>query len=158
ALQVAAQRRTLETLSRSYLLDEILDVIEARGLASEAEYQAARRSGRLRALNKTQRSAVWAVREAFVRALASAGRHTWQAARARAAELARAGKAPVLYDAVLIDEAQDLEPVALRALVSLCRAPNALFVTADANQSIYGSAFRWTDVHESLRFQEIGRA
>ena len=32
-------------------------------------------------------------------------------------------------------------------LVGLCRAPDRLFVTADANQSIYGSGFRWTDVH-----------
>ncbi|MEO6887742.1 MAG: 3'-5' exonuclease, partial [Ktedonobacteraceae bacterium] len=57
------------------------------------------------------------------------------------------------YDAVVIDEAQDLDPSALRMLIALCKAPNRLFVTADANQAIYGSGFTWIDVHQSLRFQ-----
>lgn len=151
ALQKAAQQRTVDALSPSYLLEEILSVIEGRGLTTESEYQTTRRTGRLRPLGKTQRSAVWAVRKSFSKALTAQGKHTWQVARACAAEAA-ASREPA-YDAVLIDEAQDLEPVALRALVSLCKSPDALFVTADANQSIYGSAFRWTDVHEDLRFQ-----
>lgn len=151
ALQQAAQERTINALSPTYLLEEILSVIEGRGLTTASEYQAARRTGRLRPLGKTQRAAVWAIRESFTRALAAQGKQTWQEARSCAAQVA-ATLEPA-YDAVLIDEAQDLEPVALRALVGLCKAPNALFVTADANQSIYGSAFRWTDVHEDLRFQ-----
>jgi len=78
---------------------------------------------------------------------------TWSQLRRRAVERVRAGHGPVPYDAVVVDEAQDLEPTALRLLVALCHAPNRLFVTADANQSIYGSGFRWQDVHGSLRFQ-----
>lgn len=152
-LQVAAQRRTIEALNPGYLLEEILSVIDARGLASEEEYQAARRPGRLRTLGKTQRAAVWAVRQALRAVLAAQHKHTWEMARAQAAELAAAGRAQVQYDAVIIDEAQDLQPVALRALVHLCKSPGTLFVTADANQSIYGSGFRWTEVHEDLRFQ-----
>ncbi len=38
-------------------------------------------------------------------------------------------------------------------LVKLCKDPSRLFITADANQSIYGSGFNWSDVHESLKFQ-----
>ena len=57
------------------------------------------------------------------------------------------------YDAVVIDEAQDLDPSALRLLVRLCDKPNRIFITADANQSIYGSGFNWSDVHEHLRLQ-----
>ncbi len=151
ALQRAAKHKTIASLSSSYLLEEILGVIEARGLTSEDEYQQARRAGRLRPLGKTQRSAVWAVREAFSETLAAQDKQTWQYVRSRAAEVADS-REPA-YDAVLIDEAQDLEPVTLRALVRLCKSSNSLFVTADANQSIYGSAFRWTDVHEDLRFQ-----
>jgi superfamily I DNA/RNA helicase len=37
-------------------------------------------------------------------------------------------------------------------LITLCKAPNRLFITADANQSIYGSGFSWSDVHSSLKF------
>jgi superfamily I DNA/RNA helicase len=54
---------------------------------------------------------------------------------------------------VIVDEAQDLDPSVLRMLVELCRAPNRLFITADANQSIYGSSFRWSEVHERLQFR-----
>ena len=57
------------------------------------------------------------------------------------------------YNAVVIDEAQDLDPSALRLLVRLCDKPNRVFITADANQSIYGSGFNWSDVHEQLKFQ-----
>jgi len=38
-------------------------------------------------------------------------------------------------------------------LVGLSAASDRIFVTADANQSIYGSGFRWIDVHADLRFQ-----
>ena len=41
----------------------------------------------------------------------------------------------------------------LRLLIKLCKDPSRLFITADANQSIYGSGFNWSDVHESLKFQ-----
>ncbi len=75
--------------------------------------------------------------------------------RARAEAVVQAGNGPPPYDAVIVDEAQDLNPSLLRLLFLLCVAPNRFFITADANQSIYGAGFRWTDVHEQLRF--VGR-
>ena len=78
---------------------------------------------------------------------------TWQQLRAAAELLVAQGKGPEPYDAVLIDEAQDLDPSLLRMLVNLCSGPNRLFLAADANQTIYGSGFTWTDVHESLSFR-----
>src|SRR5690606_5914647 len=71
ALQKAAKERTIQALSAAYLLEEILTVIEGRGLTSENEYQKARRSGRLRPLGNTQRAAIWTVRDAFLAALRS---------------------------------------------------------------------------------------
>ncbi|MFN8661009.1 MAG: UvrD-helicase domain-containing protein [Thermomicrobiales bacterium] len=56
-------------------------------------------------------------------------------------------------DAVVIDEAQDLQPTTLRMLVSLCESKDRLFLTADPNQSTYGSGFRWVSVHEDLQFR-----
>jgi superfamily I DNA/RNA helicase len=52
-----------------------------------------------------------------------------------------------------VDEAQDLDPAMLRMLVGLCRTSDRLLLTADPNQSIYGSGFRWADVHADLRFR-----
>jgi superfamily I DNA/RNA helicase len=73
--------------------------------------------------------------------------------RRRAAEISREGEWSERFDGVLVDEAQDLDATVLRLLVSLCPNPSRLFITADANQSIYGSTFRWSDVHADLRFR-----
>lgn len=153
ALQRRAQQQAIEKISRDYLLAELNGVIEARALATREDYLAAPRAGRRVALNATQRTAIWRVHEAYERALAKRGRTTWQRARRRAAEIVAAGHGPAPFDGVVVDEAQDLDATVLRLLVGLCRTPDRLFVTADANQSIYGSAFRWTDVHADLKFQ-----
>ena len=39
-------------------------------------------------------------------------------------------------------------------LIQLCVSPNRLFITADADQAVYGSGFNWHDVHADLRFQD----
>ena len=152
-LQKRAQRRTIEQLSQEYLLEEIGTVIEAREIGSLDEYLLAPRAGRRVGLNQTQRTAVWRVYESFCRVLARRKLVTWQQVRRRALEIVRDGGWGERFDGVLVDEAQDLDPTVLRLLVALCRAPNRLFITADANQSIYGSSFRWTDVHEDLKFR-----
>ncbi len=152
-LQKRAQKRTIEQLSTEYLLEELGTVIEAREIGSLDEYLLAARAGRRVGLNQTQRTAVWRVYESFCRLLARRKLVTWQQVRQRALQIVRDGGWEERFDGVLVDEAQDLDPTVLRLLVALCRAPNRLFITADANQSIYGSSFRWTDVHEDLKFR-----
>jgi len=153
ALVRRRQLATLDRLTHDYLLEEITGVIEARALGSLPEYLAAPRAGRRVRLNEVQRAAVWRVHEALARLLKRRGVSTFAGVRRRAAELVQTGRAADRYDAVVIDEAQDLDATVLRLLVGLCAAPDRLFITADANQSIYGSSFRWTDVHADLRFQ-----
>jgi superfamily I DNA/RNA helicase len=41
--------------------------------------------------------------------------------------------------------------------VELCKEPAGLFLTADANQSLYNSGFRWTYVHRDLNVQGRSR-
>src|SRR6266702_1431322 len=153
AVQQQAQRQTVEQLSIDYLHQEINQVIVARQISSLEEYQATSRPGRKVRLNALQRKAIWRVHETLQRLLKQQGKETWRQARTTAEECVAKGRVSLTYDAVVIDEAQDLDPSALRLLVRLCDKPNRIFITADANQSIYGSGFNWTDVHESLRFQ-----
>jgi superfamily I DNA/RNA helicase/mRNA-degrading endonuclease RelE of RelBE toxin-antitoxin system len=148
-----SQRRTIERLSPDYLQQEIHQVIVARQVQTLQEYLVAARPGRKLGLNALQRRAVWSVYETYRDLLARQGKATWRQIRARAEECLARGLVSEKYDAVIVDEAQDLDPSALRLLVRLCVAPNRLFITADANQSIYGSGFTWNDVHDSLRFQ-----
>ncbi len=153
ALQQQAQRQTLERMGESYLLQELNTVIIARQIETQDDYLATPRNGRKYRLNATQRRLVWRVYEQWRERLQASGKETWQQRRGRAAALVEQSNLYQHYDAVVIDEAQDLDPSVLRLLVKLCKAPNRLFITADANQSIYGSGFTWTDVHHDLRFQ-----
>src|SRR5205807_886597 len=153
AVQQQAQRQTVERLSIDYLHQEINQVIVARQIKSLEEYLAASRPGRKVRLNALQRRGIWKVHETLQRLLKQQGKETWRQARAMAEECAAKGSVGLNYDAVVIDEAQDLDPSALRLLVRLCDKPNRIFITADANQSIYGSGFTWPDVHEHLRLQ-----
>lgn len=153
ALQQHAQRQAVERFSNEYLHQEINQIIVARQLSTLQEYLLAPRSGRKVGLNAMQRRAIWLVHETLQRLLKQQNKETWRQARAKAADYVAKGLASLTYDAVIIDEAQDLDPSSLRLLVHLCDKPNRIFITADANQSIYGSGFNWTDVHESLRFQ-----
>jgi superfamily I DNA/RNA helicase/mRNA-degrading endonuclease RelE of RelBE toxin-antitoxin system len=153
SLKVASQKEAVTKLSKDFLLDEILAVIEGRGLSTLEQYVAAGRSGRKVALTKVQREAVWRVRDVLVALLARANVATIEGWRRRAAERVRDGEVAATYDAVVIDEAQDLAPTVVAALVGLCKGPGGIFLAADANQSIYGAGFRWSDVHDWLKFQ-----
>ena len=152
-LQQQAQRQAIEKLSHEYLLQEIGQVIVARQITALDGYLAARRPGRRLPLNDMQRRAVWRVHETLLRLLKQSGVVTWHQARAIAEVIFSQSEHVERYDAVVIDEAQDLDPSILRLLINVCKTPNRLFITADANQSIYGSGFNWSDVHECLKFQ-----
>lgn len=156
ALQQAAHARTIERLGRRYVFDEIETVIHARDLTSFTEYETTPRPGRRVGLTSDQRRSVWAVTEAYGRVLTDAGVQTWEQARAAAARLARTRETSVpTYDAVIVDEAQDLDASALRLLVEVCEEPNRLFITADVHQTIHAAGFSWQAVHDDLRF--VGR-
>ncbi len=154
-LQQQAQQIILERLTPDYLLEEISTVIENRQLTTLADYQATSRAGRITPLNSLQRQAIWHLRDHLNHHLAAQQLETWEQLRSRAVNRLLTLDQPPLYDAVIVDEAQDLPPNTLRFLVQLCQSPNRLFITADANQSIYGSSFRWSDVHTDLKF--VGR-
>ena len=152
-LQQQAQQQSLERLGEDYLLEEMNQVIVARQVESLQVYIHTPRPGRKVRLSDMQKRGIWQVYETFNRHLQSKGVETWEQARARAETLVAKDYEYQSYDAVVIDEAQDLDPSMLRLLIKLCKDPSRLFITADANQSIYGSGFNWSDVHESLKFQ-----
>jgi superfamily I DNA/RNA helicase/mRNA-degrading endonuclease RelE of RelBE toxin-antitoxin system len=145
-----AQQRALERLGEDYLYQEITQVIMARQLATLEEYLLTPRPGRRVPFNAMQRRAVWALYEAFRQLLRRSGQQTWQQVRAMAEQCVRGRLVEPCYDAIVIDEAQDLDPSVLRLLVQLCRHPDYLFITADANQSIYGSGFSWSELRAWL--------
>ncbi|MCZ2205789.1 UvrD-helicase domain-containing protein [Cylindrospermopsis raciborskii] len=154
-LKKQAQAQTLQRLTSQYLIDEICTVIEGRMIKTLELYQNTPRHGRMVSLNRTQRQAIWHLRWHFYQLLEEHKLQTWHQLRSRALAILETMQNPPIYDAVIVDETQDLDANSLRLLTKLCRHPNRIFITADANQSIYGSGFTWSDIHEDLKF--VGR-
>jgi len=151
-LQQTAQAQAIERLGHAYVQEEIHQILIARQIATFEDYLTARRPGRKLRLNEIQKKAIWCVYKAYAQQLKKVGIETWEQARVRAEALVAHDVDYSSYDAVVVDEAQDLDPALLRLLLALCKTPSRFFITADANQSIYGSGFNWSDVHESLKF------
>lgn len=154
ALQQAAQEKQLGRLGREYVFEEIEVVIQGRGLERLEEYLGSARPGRTVPLDGSARRAVWAVHRAYEEALEEAGCETWQQGRARAAEIVARGESPIpAYDAVIVDETQDLDACAIRLLADLCARPSRLCITADEHQAIHAASFAWEDVKKRLDFE-----
>ncbi len=135
----------------TFLAAEIEWVIIGQDLSSEKAFIDADRSGRGRVLGARQKAAIWQLSKDVAEEL-----------RRRNATLYVERKREALqsviprYDYVFIDEAQDLQPVAIRLCIKLCRNPKNVFLTADNNQSIYGSGLSWVSVADDLKLR--GRA
>lgn len=147
---------SVRRLRPDYVLDEIEWIIDGRNLKSLDEYLAASRTGRGIALGEAARRAVWELYTAFCTELERDGLCSPSRLRVRALEHVRAGRGGQRYDAVVIDEAQDLTPAMLSLLVELAESERGIYVTADPSQSIYFRGFSWQLVHQRLRFR--GRA
>ena len=126
-------------LDAAQLLVEFLTIIDPQAITSWDEYRGASRAGRGRALSVRERKEVWAVIEQLRQRLERKRQTTWQGiCREAAAHLPplTAKRAPWRYDAVIVDEVQDLKPQELHFLARLAPVKN-LFLAGDAGQQIY---------------------
>ncbi|MDQ6644854.1 MAG: UvrD-helicase domain-containing protein [Chloroflexota bacterium] len=151
-LQRLAQQQAIERLGHTYVQEEIHKILIARQIATFDAYLTARRPGRKVRLKEIEKQAIWCVYQTYTQRLKKVGAETWEQARVRAEALVVHDAEFQSFDAVVVDEAQDLDPALLRLLLQLSKSPSRFFITADANQSIYGSGFNWSDVHEALKF------
>ncbi len=78
-------------------------------------------------------------------------------ARAAARILAAAGAAQPTFDHVLCDEGQDLTELEMALLFTLCRDAGGLFFTADPQQIVNPSGFRWAEIRSLLRERGPGQ-
>ena len=114
-------------------------IIEPQRITSWDGYLRASRVGRGRPLTVKERRAVWAVLEALMERLARERKVTWHGLCGRATDhipMLRDKHPQWRYDAVIVDEVQDLKPLELLFLVALAPAQN-LFLVGDAGQQIY---------------------
>lgn len=134
----------LRDVSHLYLTDEIAQIIVGRGLETQEQYLAADRAGRGRALGVEDRDAVWDIYQHAKRDWEGRGVLPMELAPVEALAHLDRGAQFTPYEAVVLDEAQDLTPVQLRLAQRLVGNDlSRLTIFADAAQSIYRCGFRW---------------
>lgn len=126
-----------------FVIEEFEQVIEGRGLQSAADYVAADRTGRHVGLRANAREQLWAL---YRGAKQSTRSQSWGDIRTLAFNHLQATGG--IYDYVIIDEAQDLTPQAIRMCIALAKSPQGVYLTADLSQSIYNRGFPLSRIAE----------
>lgn len=145
---VTQMKRRMNT---EYFWEEIEDLMIGRRVDSWEAYSAVNaRRGRGKALSTRQLEAMWKIHEAFTRWLESSGWTTWARVRAHAVTRVEGLGESSKYDAVFIDEAQDMDSNVSRMLKLLCKSESGIFMAGDLNQSIYGVAVPWSRAHPDI--------
>lgn len=125
-------------LDEIFYRDEWEEVVQANGVHTEREYLTVKRLGRGTRINRLQRKKIWKVFEDYRSFLNRHHIKEWVDVVREARLLIENGRLTLPYQAVIVDEAQDLHPEDykfLRAVVS--EKANDLFIVGDSHQRIY---------------------
>jgi hypothetical protein len=137
-------------LTSAYLREEVDWVIRGRAVPDLDGYLALSRGGRGTRLPAELRAEVWALAVDYAGELDRRGVVDFTDVLLRAYEIARHG--PAEYDAVIVDEAQDLTEAALRLLHTLVGdRPNGLLLVGDGQQAVYPGGFNLTSLGVNVR-------
>jgi hypothetical protein len=125
-----------------FLVSEWNGVVEPQGILTWDEYRDAARTGRGKPLSVRQRKDCWKVFGGVWDELKAAGGLPWPAVCRAAREAVESGRVESPFDAVIVDEVQDLGPQELRLLAALAaKNPGGLMLLGDAGQRIYPGGF-----------------
>lgn len=126
-------------LPESFYDEEWQQVVLPQHVRTRQEYFRARRVGRGKALNRSQRAAIWPVFEEMRNQLTSAGLRTIEDCTFEAVHLAKQGHLTRQYQHIIADEIQDFGAESLKLLRALvAENANDLFLVGDGHQRIYG--------------------
>jgi superfamily I DNA/RNA helicase len=130
-----------------FFASEIADVIKGRGLQTWARYSKAKRTGRKTALGEHPRQFIWTVYEEYERHLEAKDRFDYLDLALHGIQCMQSDPDFEPYDAVIVDEAQDLRPVQLQVVSLLAGGAKArsLILLADPAQSIYYKGIPWKE-------------
>lgn len=141
-------------LAPRYWWQEIGTVIKGRGLSTFDQYAKLARIGRRTPLLPGHRQAVWELYEAYELLRTQRGVLDWDDVLLLATQLVRA-ETDARYDAVIVDEVQDLTCAGLRLLHAFVGdRPDGLLVVGDGQQSIYPGGFTLAEAGVSV----VGRS
>lgn len=137
-----AARRAGAEFSPYFLRTEWSRVIVAQGIETWDQYRSASRAGRGIPLRVRERRQIWDVFEETRRQLRSKGMADFSDLCRLAREKLEAGEIPNPYDAVIVDEVQDLNPQEILLLKAIGgTGANGLTLIGDGGQRIYSGGF-----------------
>ncbi|WP_058553419.1 UvrD-helicase domain-containing protein [Thiohalocapsa sp. ML1] len=134
-----------------FLLGEWAEVVDAWQLPDWPAYRDVRRLGRKTRLPERRRQGLWSIFEQTRAGLNARGLITRAALFTRVAETLAADP-QLVYDHVIVDEAQDVDVAQLRLLAALAgNRPNGLFFAGDLGQRIFRQPFSWKALGVDVR-------
>jgi hypothetical protein len=135
----------LESVGQSlrYWREEISHVIKGRGITAWPDYAGLTRVGRRTSLQQWHRQAVWRLFEEYECRRTERGLIDWDDVLSLALDAVRDGTAATApWDAVIVDEVQDVTCTGLRLLHALVGdRPDGLLLVGDGQQAIYPGGF-----------------
>ena len=135
-----------------FLESEWEAVIERQGIATWEQYRKAQRTGRGKPLSVRQRKDCWTVFDGVLQDLRNSARYTWSGICSVAMQGLDEGVISSPFDAVIVDEVQDLQPQELRLLAALTKdEPGNLMLLGDAGQRIYPGGFSLSKLGINVR-------
>lgn len=154
-----AIRNLIERFARGSDFDPALletewrHVIQALGITCWEDYRDAQRTGRGKRLSVAERERIWdRVIVPVDAVLTQEGVRDWPDICSWAHNLLRAGRVTNPFDAVIVDEMQDLGPPELRLLAALAGdGPDGLTLVGDTGQRIYANRVTLRDLGIDVR-------
>jgi hypothetical protein len=128
--------------SPAYWRDEIAHVIKGRGITDYASYSTLSRVGRQTALRPVHREAVWRLYLDYERRRIDLGLIDWADVLLQALDILHVQTVRLPWDAVVVDEVQDLTSIGLQLLHAIGGdGPDGLLMVGDGQQSVYPGGF-----------------
>lgn len=127
------------SLPDSFYKQEWRQIIQPQEITDFSQYMKAPRTGRGVALNRKQRKAIWQVFEEYQMLLSEKGYREPADAMRDARQLIETKEIVLPYNAIIVDEAQDMGMQAFRLLRKMvAEGPDDMLIVGDAHQRIYG--------------------
>lgn len=135
----------IQKLGSNFLVEEIKWIKDVGFEEQEAYLRAIRRGLGKQRLNAEEKSAIYEVMEAFDRRKDAPATMDWAEFPSLTWQALKDGKLKTdLFDAILIDEAQDFAPLWIRIVKTLLKPNGLLFLADDPSQSIF-RFFSWRE-------------
>ena len=143
----------IHRLGLHYLVEEIDRVILGYGIHTLEEYQGHRRTGRKVAMIATDRTEVWKLYEEFRFLHEERKVETFSLIRSIALKHLKDHPEYPRFNALFVDEVQDLSRTARQLVLELVADKRFLLMTADTGQSIYEHPPTWVETDPTLNLR-----